>query len=322
MSNLNTKLPQELIDRLEEIYTKEEMITIESGFNCEARKPSFRINTLKANIENTLKNLKENWIKFSSLDYLDNCYTLDEWREKDLWDTGAFKAWYIYMQSISSQIPVNIMDLKENNKVLDVTAAPWSKTSQIAAKLNNSWKIIAIDNNAIRIDKLNYTIKKQWVKNVEVFKTDARNISKILKKEKIEKWYFDNILFDAPCSSEWRINLNKEKSYAFWNTTIPKKNYRLQKQILQDVVPLLKSWWELVYSTCTLSPEENEAVVHFLLCNYPELKISEINISLPNIKNGILSFGNARYKKEVELSKRILPSEYSEWFFIAKFIKN
>lgn len=315
-------LNPDLISRLKEVYTKEELKIINTWFSSVSRKPSFRINTLKANTENTLKSLKEVWLEISKVDYLENAYILEKWREKDLWDTWAFKAGYIYMQWLSSQAPVNIMNIKEWNKVLDVTAAPWSKTSQIATKLNNTWEIIAIDNNSIRIDKLNYTINRQWVKNTRVFKTDARNTSKVLKEESIEEWYFDNILFDAPCSAEWRINLNKEKSYAFWNTSIPKKNYKLQKQILQDVVPLLKSWWELVYSTCTLSPEENEGIVHFLLCNYPELQIVEINTDFPNSKNGILAFEKARYKKEVELSKRILPSSETEWFFIAKLIKN
>ena len=315
-------LNKDLVKKLSQIYTKEELKVINSWFETESRKPSFRINSLKANVTNTLQSLEEAWVKFSKIDYLENAYVLDEWREKDLWDTWAFKAWYIYMQWLSSQLPVNIMDIKEGNKVLDVTAAPWSKTSQIADKLNNSWEIIALDNNAIRIDKLNYTIKKQWVKNAKVIKTDSRNATKALKEVNIEWEYFDNILFDAPCSSEWRINLNKEKTYAYWSEEIIKKNYKLQKQILQEVVPLLKSWWELVYSTCTLSPEENEWIAHFLLCNFPELQIKEIELKVPNMKSGILEYWKARYKKEVELSKRILPSPESEWFFIARFLKN
>ena len=78
------------------------------------------------------------------------------------------------MQSISSQIPVLFLDLKAWNRVLDVTSAPWSKTSQIADILNNSWEIIANDNNAIRIDKLKFTLNRQWVTNTQVIKNDAR----------------------------------------------------------------------------------------------------------------------------------------------------
>ncbi len=316
------KLDIDLVNKLKEIYNKDELKIIDAWLNIESRKPSFRINNLKANTENTLESLKEAWLKIKKYEYLENCYILEEWREKTLWDTGAFKAWYIYMQSISSQIPANIMDLKQWNKVLDITAAPWSKTSQIASILDNSWKIIAMDNNAIRIDKLNFTLKRQWVKNTIVFKGDARNMKKVLWEENIWEWYFDNILFDAPCSAEGRMNLTREKSYAFWNNGLPKKNYKFQKQILEEVLPLLKSGWELVYSTCTMSPEENENIVHFLLCNYPEFKLSEINLNVPNTKDGLLKYWKAVYKKDSQLTKRILPTEETEWFFIAKFIKS
>jgi 16S rRNA (cytosine1407-C5)-methyltransferase len=102
------------------------------------------------------------------------------------------------------------MELKENTKILDTTAAPGSKTSQIAAITKNTSEIIAVDNNAIRIDKLNYTLKKQGVKRSLVFKTDARKVHEPLGEYlELQGWsvddtaqYFDNILFDAPCTAE------------------------------------------------------------------------------------------------------------------------
>ena len=126
----------------------------------------------------------------------------------------------------------------------------------------------------IRIDKLNFTLKRQGVTNTNVIKSDVRNIVKHLGETEIGN--FTHILADLPCSSEWRINLNNEKSYIFWDELINKRSYRLQKQILQTVVPLLKAWWDFMYSTCTLSPEENEAVVHFMLSNYPDLELVDI----------------------------------------------
>ncbi len=304
-------------NRLKIIYTKEELGIINKWFSTDTRKTTFRINTLKWNVDSIESELKTAWLFYSKIDYLNNSYVLYKWREKDLWDTEIFKTWKIYIQWLSSQIPVNIMDINNWNTILDVTASPWSKTSQIAEKIKNTWKIYACDNNQIRIDKLNFTLKRQWVTNVEVIKTDARNLW-----EKLNEVEFDNILFDAPCSAEWRFNLNKEKSYSFWSEENIKSKYKLQKQILQSIIPLLKSWWELVYSTCTLAPEENENIVHFILCNYPDLKIQDINTSFPNTKHWILEFWKQRYKKEVSKSLRILPSPESEWFFVARFIKN
>ena len=323
------KLPKELSARMKEIYSKEDLKIIEKWFNVEKRKPSFRINTIKSDEEEIMNEVKVKWLKIKKVDFLENWYVLEEWREKDLWDMEISEKGKIYMQQITSQIPVQFLDLKEGNKVLDITAAPWSKTSQIASVLKNSWKIIAVDNNQIRVDKLTFTLKRQWVKNVKIIKTDARNIQVELwiieekngytKNDIFEQ--FDNIIFDAPCSAEGRINLNIEKTYAFWKPEIITRNYKLQKQILQKIIPLLKKGWTLVYSTCTLAPEENEAITHFILSNYPEFQIQEINLNYKNSRPWIKKFQKQVFRNDVVKSLRILPNEESEGFYLAKFKK-
>jgi len=120
-------LNKDFLEKIEKIYSKEELKIIEAGFKTEKRKPTFRINTLKANEEKTIDSLKEAGVKIEKIDYLENAYILTEGREKDLWDTGAFKAGYIYMQGISSMIPALLFDIAEKNintKILDVTSAP------------------------------------------------------------------------------------------------------------------------------------------------------------------------------------------------------
>ena len=323
-------LPNEFLYRLKNIYSLKDLEIIKIGFSTEYRKPSFRINTLKTNQNEILSILKNNWLNITKVDYLENCYFLENWREKDLWNLKIFSEWKIYMQQISSQIPVNLFNFINNDVILDTTASPWSKTSQISTIMQNKWKIIAVDNNSIRIDKLVYTLKKQWCKNVEIIKTDARNLNIILWEKLVSEWwkdtdinqYFDKILFDAPCSSEWRINFNSKKSYSNWNESNIKKYYKLSKQILEKIIPMLKQWWELIFSTCTLAPEENEAIVHFILCNYPELFIENIKIDSIYSRQWIKSFWKQIYKSEVIKSIRILPSNETEWFFIAKFKKN
>lgn len=312
------KLPKELIERLKEIYTKEELKIIEKWFSCDSRKTSFRINTLKSTTKEVLDILKEKNLEVEKVKFLKNWYILLNWKEKDLWDLDIYKHWKIYIQSISSQLPVDLLDLEDFHKVLDITAAPGWKTSQVAALLKNTWEVVANDNNQIRIDKLNFTLKKQWCRNVNVIKTDARLI---WQKNEDYIDYFNHIIADLPCSAEWKININKEKSYWYWNLWVIKKNFYLQKDILNSIIPLLKKWWTLIYSTCTLAPEENEAVVHMILSNHPELQIEESNIDYDKVKQAISSFWKHVYRKDVIKSIRILPSEETEWFFIAKFKK-
>lgn len=312
------KLNKDFIEKLKNIYSKEDIEIIDVWFNTSKRNTVFRVNTLKTNNEEIEKILNEKNIVFKKVWFLNNAYILDEAKESDLWDLDIFKNWLIYLQSLSSQIPVELLDINENDAILDITAAPGWKTSQAAAKMNNNWKIVANDNNAIRIDKLKFTIERQWAKNVTIIKEDARNIWKN-HPEYIDN--FDKIIADLPCSAEWKFNLNNEKSYAYWKQEVVNKNYKLQKEIIKNTIPLLKDDWELVYSTCTISPEENEAIVHMILCNFPEMKIQEINLDYNYTRNWIKKYGNIAYKSEVEKSIRILPSDESEWFFIAKFKK-
>ena len=96
-------------------------------------------------------------------------------------------------------------------KILDVTAAPGSKTSQISALLSNSGEVVACEKHQIRFDKLMHNLKLQGATNVTALKMDANELSKKFGQE-----YFDAILLDAPCSAEGRIYEPNEKSYGFW----------------------------------------------------------------------------------------------------------
>lgn len=307
------------LEKLEKIYDKNDFEICKKWFETEKRKTCFRINILESNQKEIFEILEKNNLKAKKIDFLKNAYFLENGKEKDLWDLDIFKDWKIYLQSLSSQIPVDFLNLNENEKILDITASPWWKTSQAQAIIWNSWKILAIDNNQIRIDKLNFTLKRQKVKNVEVLKTDATNF--LENYPKYEN-YFDKIIADLPCSSEWKFLKNKEKSFAYWKDEVVFKNAKLQKQILKNVIPMLKNGWELVYSTCTISPEENEDIVHFLLCNFKDLKLEKIDFDYKFARNWLANFWKKSFKKEIANSvKRILPSLESEWFFIAKFKK-
>lgn len=306
------------LEKLEKIYDKNDFEICKKWFEIEKRKTCFRINILKSDEKEIFEILEKNNLKAKKINFLKNAYILENWKEKDLWDLEIFKDGKIYLQSLSSQIPVDFFDFKNNEKnlkILDITASPGWKTSQIQALLENNWEIFAIDNNAIRIEKLKFTLERQGTKNVKIFKDDARKI-------KFEENFFDKIIADLPCSAEWKFLKNKEKSFGYWKEEIVSKNAKLQKEILKNIVPSLRSGWELIYSTCTISPEENEDICHFLLCNFPELEIEKIDFDYENARNWLANFWKKIFKKEIASSvKRILPSLESEWFFIAKFRK-
>lgn len=313
-----TQFPAEFTERLEKIYTSSELEIINKGFQTEKRKTCIRVNTLKSTNQTIEKALEENGITFKKVDFLKNGYILENATEIELWELEIYKKGHIYLQSISSQLPADLLKVSDFDTVLDVTAAPGGKTSQVSALLKNTWKIVANDNNSIRIDKLNTTLKKQGCHNVEVIKNDARTI---LEKFPEVKESFVHIIADLPCSAEGKFNTHKEKSFGYWDMGVVKRNFKLQKQIIKSMVDLLKDNGTLLYSTCTLAPEENEEIVHMMLSCYPELSLEPIVLEGEYFKPGLTEFNGKTYRKTLTNTLRVLPSEETEGFYIAKFRK-
>lgn len=303
------------LKRLDNIYSKEDIKIIKSGFEKAKRQTTFRVNTIKSTNEDQENYFRNIGVKIERISFLPNAYKIIDLNWFRVAELRWFETWEFYLQWITSQLPVEFLTINNWLTILDVSAAPGWKTSQISSKLNNTWKVIANEINTIRREKLKATIRKQFCKNVEVIWIDARNLW-----IKYKAWTFDAILFDAPCSAEWRINLSEEKIWPNWSEENINKNSKLQKEILDSIIPLLKKWWELVYSTCTLAPEENEEIVDFILSKYNNLSIQEIALDYNYARQWICEFNWKKYNSKVCNSLRILPNEDSEGFFVAKFI--
>ncbi len=156
------------------------------------------------------------------------------------------------MQSLSSLLPAIILDPQPFEKILDVCSAPGSKTTQIAAMSNDSAHILALEQNQIRYDKMMHNIRLQNAKSITAHKIDARKFLNDIEEE------FDAILLDAPCSAEGRILLDDEKTFSFFSMDNIQKKAELQKDLIATAFLRLKRGGRLVYSTCTIAPEENE----------------------------------------------------------------
>lgn len=315
------KLPTQLAERFASIFTKEEMSDLETVFSLESRPVSFRLNTLISTPEEVEEGLSKASITYSKLDFPLNSYVIDEgFIESDIWKRRVYKDGHIYMQWISSQIPVSLFTGESPMRILDACAAPGWKTSQLSALYPDA-EIIAFEPFKVRYDKMQHNLKKLWCKNVTAYNDQICNLKNYIKEE----WYFDMILVDAPCSSEWSLSLHNEKFLEAWDISHVRKNYKRQKFIIWDVLPYLKDGWEFIYTTCTLAPEENEWVAHYVICNHPEMQLQQITlpeseyiIQSPALK----SFGKYIYKTEISKKCiRVTPSKYSEWFFMAKFVK-
>lgn len=318
---MQNKLPSLLLNRLEQIYSKHDLELVFEGFNTPKRPVYFRVNTLKSSIEEVESALKKTGIWYERDSRLEYGYFLLSWKERDLWDLPIYNEGKIYLQSFSSQLPVQFMELKKGMDVLDLTAAPGGKTSQISERVWETGVVVALENNALRFEKMQHNLKKLGCTNVQAIHMDALEIPLNLPLVKGEITQFDAILFDAPCSGEWNINFHVEKSFSGWEEKYIHYNYKRQKSIIEKNIHLLKSWGVLLYSTCTLAPEENEGLVHFLLCNFPELELQDISFEYEFRRPWMKKFGKYIYRSEIEKCLRVLPNAESEWFFIAKLRK-
>lgn len=227
-------LPKKYLQRIESFLSKEDTEQTIKGYS-EERVCSFRINTLKSTQKEVESFLCSANISFSHSSFPPLAYTIDKKDEFTVKGSNLFYEGKIYLQGLTSQLPAVLLDVKEGMKVLDVTAAPGSKTTQISALMNNTGTIIACEKHQIRHDKLVHNIKIQGATNIETYKMDALKLMNELETES-----FDAILLDAPCSAEGRFRLSDERSYGFWTLQNIRDKAIIQTALLEASVPLLK----------------------------------------------------------------------------------
>ena len=222
---------------------------------------------------------------------------------------------YYYIQDIASMLPSLVLNPQPNEIVLDLCASPGSKTTQIAARMQNRGTIIANEISLHRIKILASNLERCGVTNAIITKKEGFALCNKLKQE---GFLMDKILVDAPCSGEGTI-ISDSKTLIMWNIKNVFNLSKMQKSLLSSAIEILKPKGELVYSTCTHSPEENEEVVDFILKKFPEMKIEQIKLPI-KCRQGITKWNGKDYDNKVTKSCRIYPQDNNtEGFFIAKF---
>lgn len=226
---------------------------------------------------------------------------------------------YFYVQEISSMLPVIAMPPKENELYLDICAAPGSKTTQAAAKMKNTGTIIANEMSMGRMRILASNLERCGVTNTIITRKEGQALMKKLQKTDLPK--FDKISVDAPCSGEGTLR-GSPKTFLMWNIKTVNYLSKVQKELFREAFKQLKIGGELLYSTCTHAPEENEEVVDAMLKEFKDsIEIIPINLPLKT-RNGIIKWEEKEYDKKVELSQRLYPHDNNtEGFFVSKFKK-
>lgn len=315
MKDITQKLPPEFIHRLKKIYPFRYQKIIDT-FTAK-KKSSFRINYLKTDLRNLRRLLLHQHIRFRELNFPKGSFLLNmplrQFQNSDIYNQGL-----VYVQNASSMIPPIVLDPQGKEKILDLCAAPGAKTTQlISLTAGVDVEVVAVEKIRNRYYKLLANLENQGAKDkVEVLLLDG-----IWVRKKFPE-YFDKILVDAPCSAEGRFHLQNPRSYKYWKNKKIKEMVSKQKKLMHAAFFALKEAGELVYSTCTFSPEENEGIIDWFLNKFRErVELLPIQIPLSNVCDGLLRWRDKKYDPSLKLTKRIIPNDFMEGFFIAKLRK-
>jgi NOL1/NOP2/sun family putative RNA methylase len=304
------------IERMKKLLGKD----FESYMEILKKEPvkSIRCNTIKISSEDLKKRLEEKgWeIKIPFKDYPEIMIITSELKPGEVGRSIEHLLGYFYMQEIASMLPPLILNPKKDESVLDICASPGSKTTQMAAMMENQGLLVANEVKFGRIKILAANTERCGVMNLIITRRDGIALCNQFKKNKI---FFDKILLDAPCSGEGTIR-STPRTLEMWNINTIKNLSKLQKSLIASAIEILKPDGELVYSTCTHAPEENEEVIDFALKNF-DVKVEKINLPLKTAE-GITEWENKTYDKQVKLTHRVYPNlSDTEGFFVSKLRK-
>ncbi|MBD3361504.1 NOL1/NOP2/sun family putative RNA methylase [Candidatus Woesearchaeota archaeon] len=269
---------------------------------------TFRVNTLNIAEKALISRLNSLGVEVSKIPFNKYGYYID----KSRFSLGAIKEYllgYYYLQGAASQIPVEILNPKKKELVLDCCASPGGKTSQISQWMNNEGIVVALEKQKQRIPALKNNLERMGCYNVIVFHMDAIKADRLNLK-------FDKVLLDAPCSGNFVTEPNWFGKHRNINTI--KNRAELQRDLLTACLSVLKKDGIIVYSTCSLEPEENELNMQWMLDNF-KVNLEKINIIGDK---GLTNVFGKKLNKQIENCKRFWPNKTrTEGFFVAKVRK-
>lgn len=313
MEQVLQSFPTDFVTRLQLIYAEKTESILE--VLSHSRPTTFRPNTLKKDFKTVARELQQAGIAVGEVAWLEAFVlqnsTLRQLEEQPLYENGE-----VYVQGLSSMIPPVILNPTPGDSVLDLAAAPGSKTTQMAARMQNQGMILANDASTVRLYKLRANLEKLGVTCVQT----QRSLGELVWKRFPQ--VFEKTLVDVPCSMEGRFNLNKPKTMENWSIRKIKELSARQKSLLRSAVSATQVGGTIVYSTCTLAPEENEAVIDWIL-EREKGKVVLEPVELPEelAAPAVMAWDGKIFSNEVSLTKRITPSALYEGFFVAKLRK-
>lgn len=301
---------QYMIERYLSLWGEDE--TLQFLKACEEPvRTALRMNTLKAPVTQTADRLNEKGVDLVQVDWLE-CGFLADFHGFSPGALLEHMLGHYYVQGIPSMTVVRALAPQPGEVVVDLAAAPGGKTTHLAQMMENKGTVVAIEQDRLRLASLQSNIMRCGVENAIVYRGDARKIADLDLQP-------DRILLDAPCSGEGLLPLDPTRKTSKSMADIRYCATR-EDEMLEAALEALKPGGTIVYSTCSIAPEENEYIVDEVLERHPEAKIVPMDIEFGT--PGYSDPYNISLNESLSLARRFLPHHHgTEGFFICKIQK-
>ena len=326
-------LPPLFLERLEKIIPLSQLAQVIATFS-ETPRPAFRLHHKNASREKILAELTALGFDLEPVTWYRDAFRLLNKDIRSLQETPCFQNHEIYIQGLASMLPVLALAPAPGDHILDLCAAPGSKTGQIlrllachsrAVKdcprvygeqgnpaLKHTGELTANEKIKTRFFKLKNNLDAQGYDNFKLTLKPGEIYCKLAPDT------FDRVLLDSPCSSEGRFSTLYPDSYKFWSASKIKEMVFKQRALFKSAFLSLKPGGSMVYATCTFAPEENEGMLDWALGRTDnKMEILDWNPPITNWMEGITEWEGKTYSPEVKKARRILPNNQMTAFFVA-----
>jgi 16S rRNA (cytosine1407-C5)-methyltransferase len=304
-------LPDQFLSRYAPIAPEGFAAALEAGL-----RKTLRVNLLKTSVPEFKRRAQKNGWDLAPLGFAPTGFAIERAdRSVALGHSLEHFAGHFYIQEASSMIPPQVLDPQPGETVLDLAAAPGSKTTQLSAMMQNTGIVVANDVSVPRIKALTANLERSGCLNVGVSNLSGARLGRFAAGR------FDRVLVDAPCSAEGTLAKSPEAMIR-WSEKSISKLATIQSKLLAAAYLALKPGGTLVYSTCTFAPEENEGVVSAFLTAHPEAVTEPFELPGLPLAPGVTEWQGTTYHSDVAASRRVWPGpERMEGFFICRIRK-
>lgn len=299
-----------MIERYIRLFGSDKLIPFLEG-NEQRILPSIKVNTLKISREVLYRRLTEKGFDLEPVALVPDAFYIKK-APFSIGATTEYLLGYYYVQGVASMIPVQELNATPKDFVVDMCAAPGGKTVAIAQTMNNQGAILALDLNRARMKSLRSNISRCGVQNVIAIRMDAANLPGLHLRG------ISKILLDAPCTGSGLIPVDPKRKMSRTYEDIEFCSF-LQMKLIKAAIKSLEIGGEMVYSTCSIEPEENEYIIDTILKNY-DVEIVDLDIKFG--EPALNEVFEKIFSEELKKARRFYPySEKMVGFFICKLRK-